>query len=175
MLALEITLLIIATILIAAFFSPTNWTIEAAIEIQKPKKEVYDYLKILKNSEKYNKWVMTDPTMRKAFKGTDGTVGFVYSWESENKQVGKGEQEIKNLTDGARIDYEIRFIKPFTGTSTSSLVLESVSDKLTRVKWSFSSSNNYLMKIMHVLFNLKKVLLKDLQASLGHLKSILDN
>ncbi len=175
MLALEITLLIIAAILIAALFSHTNWTIEAAIEIQKPKQEVYDYLKILKNSEKYNKWVMTDPNMKKAFKGADGTVGFVYSWESENKQVGEGEQEIKNLIEGNRIDYEIRFIKPFAGTSTSSLLLESLSDKLTRVNWTFNSSNNYMMKIMHVLFNLKKVLLKDLQASLGNLKSILDN
>lgn len=175
MLALEITLLIIAAILIAALFSPTNWTIEASIEIQKPKQEVYDYLKILKNSEKYNKWVMTDPNMKKAFKGTDGTVGFVYSWESENKQVGEGEQEIKNLIEGSRIDYEIRFIKPFAGTSTSSLLLESLSDNQTRVKWTFNSNSNYMMKIMHVLFNLKKVLLKDLQASLGNLKSILDN
>lgn len=36
---------------------------------------------------------MTDPNMRKNFKGTDGTVGFCYAWDG-NKKAGKGEQEI---------------------------------------------------------------------------------
>lgn len=37
---------------------------------------------------------MLDPNMEKEFKGTDGTVGFIYGWNG-NKEGGEGEQEIK--------------------------------------------------------------------------------
>ena len=70
---------------------------------------------------------MKDPNLKKNFAGTDGTVGFVYSWESEIKNVGQGEQEIIVITDGEKIDYQIRFIKPFEGISASSLILSAVS------------------------------------------------
>jgi hypothetical protein len=35
----------------------------------------------------------------KGIRGTDGTVGFVYGWDSKNKNAGKGEQEIMNITE----------------------------------------------------------------------------
>ena len=38
---------------------------------------------------------MMDRNVKKSFKGTDGTVGFVAAWDSDNKKVGKGEQEVK--------------------------------------------------------------------------------
>ena len=166
---------IIALVLILAAASPSDWEIEAAIVIDKPKADVYDYVKILKNSENFNKWVMTDPGMKKEFKGTDGTVGCVYCWDSENKQVGKGEQEILKLSQGQRIDYEIRFYKPFEGTSYASILFDALSDKQTKVRWTFSSSNTYMMKVMHVALNLKKMLQKDLQTSLVNLKRVLEN
>ena len=50
-----------------------------------------------------------DPDMKKTYRGTDGTVGFVSAWDSEKDDVGKGEQEIIKITDGERIDYELRF------------------------------------------------------------------
>ncbi len=165
---------ILAFIFIAAFFSPSQWSIQAEAVINKPKQEVFDYIKILKNSEHFNKWVMTDPKMKKEFKGIDGTVGFIYSWNSENKSVGAGSQEIIKLIEGEKVEYEIRFIKPFEGISTASISTESISDNQTKVIWVFSSSNTYMMKVMHVLLNLKKVLLKDLQTSLNNLKNILE-
>ena len=174
MIILEILLALVVIIMVAALFSPTKWTIQTDIIIHKSKQEIFNYIKILRNSENYNKWVMTDPTMKKDFKGTDGTVGFVYSWDSNNKSVGKGEQEITKLLEGQRIDYEIRFKKPFEGISSASIALESVSENETKVSWSFSSSNTYMMKVMHVVMNLKKVLTKDLQTSLTHLKNNLE-
>jgi hypothetical protein len=50
----------------------------------------------------------------KSVRGTDGMVGFVYA-RGGNDQAEKGEQEIKNITEGERIDVEVRFIKPFEG------------------------------------------------------------
>ena len=90
---LLIIVVLIIVILIRASMLENEYTIEEEIVIDKPKQEVFDYIKFLKNHSNFNKWVMIDPNMKKEYKGTDGTVGFVYKWDSDNKQVGKGEQE----------------------------------------------------------------------------------
>jgi hypothetical protein len=170
---LIIILAILVIPFIIALFMAKDFSIEKDIIINKPQQEVFDYIKILKNSGNYNKWVMTDPNLRKSFTGTDGTVGFVYGWDSDNKQVGKGEQEIKKLTN-TRVDYEIRFEKPFKGISTAYIDTASIDTNKTKVTWVFSSDRNYLMCIMHLLLNLKKVLGNDLQTSLVNLKTLLE-
>ena len=171
---LIIILSLLALIFILAAFSPTHWTIKAETIINNSQSDVFNYMKILRNAEHFNKWVMTDPQLKKEFKGVDGTVGFVYSWDSDMKQVGKGEQEILNMVASEQIDYEIRFFKPFEGVSKSSFMLEPISENQTKVTWTFSSSNNYMMKVFHVLMNLKKALAKDLNISLVNLKAVLE-
>src|SRR5476649_899486 len=98
MIILAIILAIIAIPFIVAIFKPEEYVIEREIVIKRPKADVFNYVKLLKNQDHYSKWVMTDPSMKKSFTGTDGTVGFIYAWDSENKQAGKGEQEIIKLT-----------------------------------------------------------------------------
>src|ERR1700712_4610257 len=105
-------IIIIAVPLIMALFVRKDYTVEREITVNKPVEEVFNYVKYLKNQDNYNKWVMVDPGMKKQYKGTDGTVGFVYSWDS-NKDAGKGEQEILKIVEGNRIDSEVRFEKPF--------------------------------------------------------------
>jgi len=165
---------IIIIILVAAASSSKEYVIERNTIINKPKQDVFNYAKYLKNADQYNKWVMIDPNLRKDYEGTDGTVGSIYYWNSDNKQVGKGEQEIIKITEGERIDYEIRFIKPFVGTSFAYITTESVSSNQTKVTWVFKGVRNYTMKIVHMVFNLKKVLGNDLQTSLSNLKNVLE-
>src|SRR5215831_17342906 len=128
---------IIVIILLAAASTSKDYVIERNIIINRPKQEVFDYVKYLKNSVNYNKWVMVDPNLRKDYKGIDGTIGFIYYWDSDNKQVGKGEQEITKIDEGERIDYEIRFIKPFEGISVAYITTEAVSPNQTKVTWVF--------------------------------------
>ena len=108
--------ILIAIPLIVALFVKKDYAVEKEIVINKPKTEVFDYIKFLKNQDNYSKWNRMDPNIKKTYRGTDGTVGFVSHWESENEEVGWGEQEIKKITEGERIDFELRFIKPFEAT-----------------------------------------------------------
>jgi uncharacterized protein YndB with AHSA1/START domain len=165
---------IIAIPLVAAFFLTKVYTIEREVVINKPSPQVFSFVKLIKNSEQYNKWVMTDPNARKSFKGQDGTVGFVYAWDSDDKNVGKGEQEITRIREGERIEYDLRFIKPFEAKAKSAMLVESITAEQTKVRWMFGGERNYLMRIMHFLLNLKKMLGNDLTTSLITLKSVLE-
>lgn len=172
---LILLLVIIAAIgllLFIGLFSKKSYTIQRDTVIDKPVSEVFHYLKHLRNQERFSKWVMADPDLKKSFKGTDGTVGFVYAWEG-NKKAGKGEQEIMAIRDEQQIDVEIRFEKPFKAIAKTPFVVEALSSQQTKVRWEMSSALAYPANIM-LLFNIEKVLAKDMEISLTNLKNILE-
>lgn len=166
--------ILIAVPLIVAIFVKKDYEVEREITIDKPKEEVFDYVKFLKNQDNYSKWATMDPDMKKTYRGTDGTVGFVSAWESDNKDVGKGEQEIKKITDGERIDFELRFFEPFESTEPAYMTTESVSENQTKVKWGFSGHMDYPMNIMMLFMDFEKMIGDDLDTGLKNLKAELE-
>ena len=165
---------LIVLLLILAVFLKKEYTVVREISISKPKLIVFDYLKQLKNQNNFSKWAMMDPNMKKEYKGTDGTVGFVSSWESEQKNVGKGEQEIKKIIEGERIDFEIRFIKPFAGVAKAYMTTQTFTEKETEVNWGFDSKLNYPMNLMLLFMNMEKMIGNDLDTGLSNLKKLLE-
>src|SRR5437762_3528211 len=97
---------LIALVLIVAAIAPKDFGVQRSVTVNKPKSEVFGYVKYLKNQDSYSVWAQRDPNMKKEFRGEDGTVGFVSTWDG-NREVGKGEQEIKGITEGEKIDYEL--------------------------------------------------------------------
>jgi uncharacterized protein YndB with AHSA1/START domain len=165
---------LIALLLIVALFIRKEYAIERQITIGTSRQNVFDYIKYLKNQDHYSKWVMMDPNARKTFKGTDATVGFVSAWDSDNKHVGKGEQEIKRIKEGERIDIEIRFEKPFKSVSPAYMITETLSDNASKVRWGFVGKMAYPMNVMLLFINLPELLGKDLEISLTNLKTQLE-
>jgi len=172
---MNIVLLVVAILvalpLIIALFIPGNYEINRSIVIDRPKHEVFDYIKFIKNQDHYSKWVQTDPNMQKAFRGTDGTVGFVYAWNG-NKQAGEGEQEITGVADGERITTEIRFKRPMSNIAHTYMVTEALTEHSTKVTWGMTGHSKYPVNLLTAL--LKGMLKKDMDFSLGQLKSVLE-
>ena len=71
---------IIALLLIIALFMKREHYVNREIIINAPRQNVFDYVKLLKNQDQFNKWATADKKNRKEeFKGTDGTVGYIYA------------------------------------------------------------------------------------------------
>lgn len=165
---------IIAIPLVIALFINGNYAVEKEVVINKSKQEVFEYIKILENQDNFSTWSNMDPDMKKEFIGTDGTVGFISAWESENEDVGKGEQEIMKISEGARIDYELRFMEPFEATDLAYMTTESISENETKVKWGFTGKMKYPMNLMLLFMNMEEMLGQSLQDGLNKLKTILE-
>ena len=164
---------IIILLLFIALFTSKTYSLKREIQIGKPLQEVFNFLRYLRNQEHFSKWVMMDPNMKKDFRGTDGSVGFVYAWDG-NKQAGKGEQELKGIRDGERIDVEVRFIKPFEGIAETPFTTKSISENETLVSWGMTSTLKYPMNLMLLFMKMDKLLGKDLETSLLTLKKVLE-
>jgi len=159
--------ILFAIVLIVAAIMPKDLNIESEIVIAKPKQVVFDYVKLLDNQKYYSKWVMADPNVKVKMTGVDGTVGAISSWESELRDVGVGEQEIKSMVDGERIDYELRFKKPMEATDMAYTTFEAIDSTHTKVVNGFKSKMPYPMNLM--LPMVKKMLQEDMALNMKNL------
>ena len=171
---LALVALVFVVLLVAAVL-PKKYNVKESIVVSAEPAEVFEFLRHLKNQEQYSKWVMLDPRAKKTYTGADGSVGFISAWESDDKRLGKGEQEITNIVHNERIDVALRFEKPFKSTSPSYLATEKVSAGVTKVTWGFEGAMPYPMNFMMLAIGLPKLLAKDIQESLLNLQNVVEN
>lgn len=164
---------LVALILIVAIFVKKDIAAERQIVINKPKQQVFEYIKSLKNQNTYSKWGTLDSAMKINYTGTDGTVGFISAWDG-NSKVGKGEQEIKKITEGERIDFELRFEKPLKSTSDAYMTTTAVTDSSTKVAWGFKGKMNYPLNIFNLFMDANKTIGEDFAVGLSRLKNSLE-
>lgn len=164
---------VIAITLIVMVLLPRAFTVEREITIARPAKEVYDYLKNLRNQPEFSTWSQLDPKMEKAFRGVDGSVGSVYAWSSNEKNVGIGELEVKSLEKNRRIEFEIRFTKPFVSTNPTVIELESIDNGETRIMQTYYGNLPYPMNALCSV--IAKTIGDGMDSSLTNLKRVLEN
>jgi len=172
--SLIVIAILVALVLLLAFFSPNRYSVEREVNIKKSKQEVFDYIVLLKNQDNFSVWANMDTEMKKTYKGEDGKVGFVSAWESQKDDVGKGEQEILKIVGNERIEYELRFIEPFEANDLAYMQLTEVSATETNIKWGFKGEMAFPMNIFLLFMDMEKQLGGDLQKGLDNLKSVLE-
>lgn len=162
---------IIMLLLLVALFIPNDYTVSVSTTINKPRKEVFDYVKLVKNQEYYSVWVMQDPNVNMKYEGVDGTAGFKASWNSKDDNVGAGSQQITAISE-ERIDVDLHFVRPMEGEAKASTILESVSEKQTKITAEFYGHSSYPMNLMN--FMGEKYITEAENKNLANLKKILE-
>lgn len=160
-----------ALLLIVALFIPNDYTVSVSTTINKPQSEVFDYVKMIKNQEKYSVWVMQDPNIVMNYTGVDGTVGFKASWNSKDDNVGEGSQQITAVSD-ERIDVDLHFERPMKGDDKAATIVEAVSGNQTKVTNEFYGHAAYPMNLMSLIG--KKFITDAQTQNLANLKKILE-
>ena len=165
---------VIILLLLTGLFTKKEFAVVREVTIAKPNQEVFDYIKYLKNQDNFSTWTQMDPNMEKTFTGEDGTVGFMSHWNSEVENVGEGEQEIMKIEDGKRIEFQLRFKKPFEATDMAYMTTEDVSGQ-TKVVWGFEGNMPYPSNLMLLFMDFDDMLGPELQTGLNNLKSLMEN
>jgi len=161
----------LAILLIIAALVKKEFVIEKQVVVHRPRQDVFDYIKMLKNQEQYSVWIRRDPNIAIRYTGEDGTAGATSAWDSKDKNVGAGEQEIKAVTPGEAVEVEVRFQRPFKATNYARTSV-ALADSGTLVTNRFSGRSNYPMNIMNLFMD--KLVGKDMQQNLENLKAQLE-
>jgi hypothetical protein len=170
-----IVLLVIAAAAIAVFSAPTSFAVEREVTINRPKSEVFAYVKQLRTQNDWGPWFKKEPGMHQEHRGTDGEVGFVSYWKGSTDEVGEGEQEIMRIVEGERVDTQLRFLRPFESKADAYLITEDASEGQTRVKWGFTGDMPRPMNLLLLVMDMDAEVGKDFEEGLASLKVILEN
>jgi hypothetical protein len=167
-----VLLSLIAIVLIAGLFIPKKYTVSVKTTINKPKQQVYDYVKILANQKAYSEWMKPDPNVRVAYTGQDGTVGAKQAWASKVDDVGEGEMTIVAM-NADRIDMDLKFVKPYSGNSKAANIFKAINDSTTEITNEFYADESYPMNIPSYIFG-KSMIEKKHTQNLANIKAILE-
>ncbi|MDX1956914.1 MAG: SRPBCC family protein [Chitinophagaceae bacterium] len=163
---------ILALFLVTALLVKKDFSEQKEVLINCPRQAVFDYVKLIRNQEQYSVWVMRDPKIKIVYTGTDGTPGFRSSWESEDKNVGIGEQEIIKMQEGESIEVELRFKKPFEATNWARTRFETVGEGQTKVSQELYGRTKFPMNVMNLMMD--KLVGKDMTQNFENLKKKLE-
>ena len=161
-----------AVIVTVGLVSPKKaMVITSEIVIDKSKDVVFQYVKLLRNQEKYNKWLMEDPNTKMDYRGTDGCVGFIAAWQSKSKS-GDGQQQIISINEGESYEAELRF-KNHSNITRVKTAVEPISENKTQLTTTLSSTPIFPKSLMAPM--MKKMIQKDLNENSANLKRVLES
>lgn len=166
-------LVLIALLAIVSLLAPKEFNVERDIILNCPKDQVFERVRSLKSQEKWSVWGDLDPNAVYTYTGVDGTIGAVQSWVG-NKDVGKGEQEIISITEGERVEFQIRFLEPWESTGDLYITTEALGESETLVKWGMKGEMPIPMNLFMLFSSMDKTLGNDLETGLQNLKMILE-
>ncbi len=167
-----ISLLVIITfLLVVALFVSREFNYEKSITINKPIDQVWEHTNSLSEMDRWSPWNDYDPNMKKELSGVDGTIGAKSSWESDNKNVGKGSQAIAEIEEPTLFVTDLKFYTPFESEAKGFVKLKSQIDK-TIVTWGFKSEMPYPFNLMKLIMNMEESMEKDFKSGLTKLKNI---
>lgn len=119
------------------------FSVQQSIEIQASPRQVYDLVRNFRRWPEWSPWIIVEPDCSLEFSED----GMSYSWNGE--VIGSGGMRIANDEPGERIEYDLRFLKPFKSQADVAFrLLEK--DGGTEVVWSMQSALPFF------LFFLKK-------------------
>lgn len=171
---IAITLLgAIIIILILAALKPNTFRVRRQASIKAPPGTIFAFLNDFHKWGAWSPWEKLDPAMERTFSGAETGKGALYAWNSRGK-AGVGSMEITDTNAPSKLTLALNFIKPFKNSCVVDFTLEPQGDSTT-VAWDMEGPTPFVAKIMHVLFNMDKMVGKDFERGLANLKTVSEN
>jgi hypothetical protein len=165
-----IVVVLVAALLTYAATKPDTFHVQRSANIKAPLEKIFALIEDLHSWSGWSSWKKMDPAMKRTYSGSANGKGAVYAWEGNNK-VGEGRMEITDTSPPSKVTIKLDFIKPFEGHNIAEFLLDPKGDS-TNVTWAMHGPTPYMAKVMHVFFNMDKMIGKEFEAGLANLKTI---
>lgn len=170
--------IIIGLITFVAFlhaWSKKYYDINRIIIINRPKAEVYAYIRQLRKQPLWMDWFNNHPNVVTKFKGEDGKVGASSYWKGDNRKTGEGIQRITKVREGKLLETQLLFLKPYKSISLQYFAVKEVEPERTKLIWGIRGSHKFPASVITLFYGLERGIGKHLDQSLQNLKTNLEN
>ena len=108
--------------------------------------------------------------MKRTLSGAESGKGAIYEWHG-NSKAGQGRMVIADTAPPTKIAIDLHFLKPFRAENVARFKLEP-QDGSTRVSWTLDGKSPFIAKVMHVFFDMDRMIGRDFETGLANLKAI---
>ena len=166
----KIIIAVIAAVIVFLVYSatrPDTFRVERTVSIKASPEKIYALI------NDFHKWTLWSPyekmetEMERTYSGAAKGNGAVYEWLGE--KTGSGRMEITETVPARNIVIKLDFTKPMQAHNTAEFILMGTGD-VTEVTWAMYGPQPYMMKVMHIFFNMDKMVGKDFESGLMNLK-----
>jgi Polyketide cyclase / dehydrase and lipid transport len=165
-----IIVVLVAGLLLYAATRPDTFRVRRSASINAPPEKVFALLNDFHRWGVWSPWEKMDPSMKRIYSGAANGKGAVYEWEG-NRKVGQGRMEITESSPSAGVTIRLDFIKPFEAHNVAEFTLEADGGS-TNVTWWMHGHLPYIAKVIHVFFNMDRIVGKDFETGLANLKAV---
>jgi uncharacterized protein YndB with AHSA1/START domain len=166
---LYILILAVIALLIYAATRPKNFRLERSTVIKAPPDKVFGLIQDFKQWTGWSPWENIDADLKRTYSGTPSGVGTIYEWLG--KKTGQGRMEITEAKPGQRVSLKLDFIKPFKAHNITDFDL-TPQDGGTKVSWAMHGPLNLIQRVMHIFFNMEKMVGPDFEKGLANMKAV---
>jgi uncharacterized protein YndB with AHSA1/START domain len=160
----------VAAVLVYATTRPDTFRVQRAATIKAPPEKIFATLNDFRNWGAWSPWEKKDPAMKRTYSGAAAGKGAVYEWDGD-KNVGQGRMEIADATPPSRLSLKLDFLRPFEAHNMVDFTLEPRGDT-TNVTWAMNGRVPYFAKILHMFFDMDRMVGADFEVGLANLKAL---
>jgi len=161
--------LVVAGVLALAATRPDTFRVERSLTIQAPPEQLHAMINDLRRFNTWNPYERKDPAIRGTYGPSTVGQGASYGWVS--KEVGTGRLAIVETVPASKVTMSLDFVEPFEAHNQAEFTLQPTPAG-TRVTWAMHGPVPYMGKVMHLLFNVDRMVGSDFEAGLAALKSL---
>lgn len=162
----------VALLLIYAATRPGTFRVERSAQIQAPPDRLFPLINDLHAFNTWNPYEKKDPAIEGRYGDIASGPGATYAWKSD--KVGVGDMRIVTARPSDAVTMRLTFVKPFSAVNDVAFTLAPAGGG-TRVTWAMEGSLNYIAKLMHIFFNMDRMVGQDFEEGLNNLKTLAEN
>lgn len=138
--------IVIVSLLVISFVLPSSYHVERSRVIKADVPVVFNLVNDLHQWKTWSPWYHLDTTAKMEYYGTGIGKGAGYSWDSKNKNVGKGKLTVTEVKDNEFITSDLTFDGMGTSKVKYSFVKEGDGTKIT---WAMDQDVSTIPVAMH--------------------------
>ncbi len=172
LIALLIICVSVALLIAAAFMQPDDFRVSRSITIAAPVSVIFPHVNNLHNFNVWNPWAKIDPNSKIVFEGPLEGVGAIMRWDGNN-EVGAGSMTNVETRMNEFVQFKMEFLKPMAATHTAEFTFKPEENQ-TIVTWDMYGKNNFIGKLMGLVFNCDKMVGGQFEKGLESLKDVVE-
>lgn len=168
--AAAVIVVLIAGFLVFVAGRPDTFSVSRSIAVNAPPDRVFPHINNLHKWQAWSPYEKKDPKMQRTFSGPEEGIGSIYEWKG-NDEVGSGRMEIVESKPPNLVTMKLDFLTPFEGHNKAEFKMEP-SGQTTNVSWTIAGPVPFECKIVHLIFDMNKMIGGDFEAGLKSLKEL---